>query len=191
MEKIQALSRALIEKSPWTNGHAHRVMKYALAVGCELGLAREELESLRLAGLLHDIGKIETCASILEKNGKLSFREWEQVKKHSAKGAEMVLEFGDAEPGIAPVIRHHHERWDGTGYPDGLRGEEIPFLSRILLVADAFDSMTADRPYRKAPGLEYALYEIMRCAGTQFDPSVVHAFLSIAHGLPFPENSSI
>jgi len=191
MEKIKALSKALIEKSPWTNGHAHRVMEYALAVGNELGLTRDELESLRLAGLLHDIGKIDTCGTLLEKKGKLSAREFEQVKTHSAKGADMVLEFGDMGPGIAPVIRHHHERFDGMGYPDGLRGEDIPLLARILFVADAFDSMTADRPYRKAPGVEYALYELMRCAGTQFDPSIVHAFLSIAHSLPIPAESSI
>jgi putative nucleotidyltransferase with HDIG domain len=187
MEKVKALSKALIAKSPWTNGHAHRVMRYAIAVGQEMKLGREDLNFLRMACLLHDIGKIKTCAKILEKTGKLTAFEFEQVKKHPVKGAEMVMEFRDLDPGVAPhvapVIRFHHERYDGNGYPDGLKGEEIPLLSRILFVADAFDSMTADRPYRKAPGMEYAIYELLACAGTQFDPGVVHAFLKIVNKL--------
>lgn len=182
MKKVMALSREMVEKSPWTNGHSHRVMEYALAVGRELGLSQKDLESLRLAALLHDIGKINSCAHLLEKKGRLTPEEFEQVKQHPVKGAEIIEKSGRIKF-IAPVIKHHHEHFDGTGYPSMLKGEEIPFLSRILFVADAFDSMTADRPYRKAPGRTYAVRELIRCAGTQFDPDVVRAFLNIVDQL--------
>ncbi len=160
------------------NGHSIRVMRYALVAGRELGLSGEPLETLKLAGLLHDIGKIDTCSSVLEKSGGLTSKEFELVKLHPVHGADLLLQT-ETLARVARVIRHHHERYDGTGYPDGLTGEAIPFLSRILYVADAFDSMTADRPYRKAPGKHYAISELRRCSGTQFDPLVVEAFLDI------------
>ncbi|MDA8387795.1 MAG: HD-GYP domain-containing protein [Nitrospiraceae bacterium] len=160
------------------NGHSVRVMEYAVEAGRELGLSGESLETLRLAGLLHDIGKLYTSPLVLEKRGGLTSKEFEIVKLHPARGADLLLQ-AEALPRVAGIIRHHHERFDGTGYPDGLAGDAIPFLSRILYVADAFDSMTADRPYRKAPGKDYAISELRRCSGTQFDPMVVEAFLKI------------
>ncbi len=165
------------------NGHSIRVMEYAVAAGLELGLSGEPLEALKLAGLLHDIGKIGTCSCVLEKRGQLTSKEFELVKLHPAHGADLLLQT-ETLSRVALVIRHHHERYDGTGYPDKLAGEEIPFLSRVLYVADAFDSMTADRPYRKAPGRDYAVAELRRCSGSQFDPLVVEAFLKIMEDFP-------
>ncbi len=161
------------------DGHSIRVMEYAVAVGKALGLSGKDIETLRLSGLLHDIGKVDTCASVLEKRGGLTSREFELVKLHPVHGAEILCQ-SDTLLRVANVIRHHHERYDGSGYPDGLKGEGIPFLSRVLYVADAFDSMTADRPYRKAPGKDYAISELIRCSGTQFDPRVVLEFLKLA-----------
>ncbi len=161
------------------DGHSVRVMEYAVAIGKALGLSGKNIETLKMAGLLHDIGKVDTCASVLEKQGGLTSSEYELVKLHPVHGAEMLCK-SDTLLRVAHVIRHHHERYDGTGYPDGLKGDSIPFLSRVLYVADAFDSMTADRPYRKAPGKDYAVSELIRCSGTQFDPAVVMEFLKIA-----------
>ncbi len=167
----------------WMDGHSVRVMEYAVAIGRALGLSENSIETLRLAGLLHDIGKVDTCASVLEKQGSLTSGEFELVKLHPVHGAEILCQ-SETLFRVARVIRHHHERFDGSGYPDGLKGEGIPFLARVLYVADAFDSMTADRPYRKAPGKDYAISELIRCAGTQFDPRVVLEFLKIAGGFP-------
>lgn len=183
MEKLQALSEAIFEKSPWTNGHSVRVMNYALAIGNELRLSNATLETLRVSGLLHDIGKIDTCASVLEKKGKLTAEEFELVKLHPVTGAE-IIQKTERLSSVARVVRHHHERFDGFGYPDGLIGANIPLLSRVLLVADAFDSMTADRPYRMAPGKPYAISELRRCSGSQFDPNVVTAFMDILNTFP-------
>lgn len=165
------------------NDHSVRVMKYAVAAGRELGLSWKGLKTLQLASLLHDIGKMDTCSSVLEKQGRLTSKEFELVKLHPVHGANLLLQASTLAR-VARVIRHHHERYDGTGYPDNLGGERIPFLSRVLYVADAFDSMTADRPYRKAPGRRYAVSELKRCSGTQFDPAVVEAFLNIIKDFP-------
>lgn len=123
------------------------------------------------------------CASVLEKKGGLNHKEFELVKMHPVTGSEML---GNLESlsHVSLIVKHHHERYDGNGYPDGLCGDEIPFLSRILHVADAFDSMTADRPYRKAPGRRYAISELVNGSGRQFDPDVVEAFLDIAGAIP-------
>ncbi len=175
---ITSLASAIDAKSPWTKGHSERVTKYALEIGKEMGLTEHELERLRLSGLLHDVGKIGTYDMLLDKPSKLTEEESELVKKHPGKGAEIlghVIQFADIIPGVL----HHHERYDGKGYPDGVTGEEIPLQARILCVADAFDSMTADRPYRPSPGKEYAISEFKRYEGTQFDPRVVEAFLKV------------
>lgn len=172
------------------DGHSIRVMEYAVATGKALGLSAKSIETLRLAGLLHDIGKVDTCASVLEKRGGLTNSEFELVKLHPVHGAEILCK-SDTLLRVANVIRHHHERYDGTGYPDGLKGDFIPFLSRVLYVADAYDSMTADRPYRKAPGKDYAVSELIRCSGTQFDPAIVMEFLKIAGSLPFGQEYSM
>ncbi len=173
---VKALSDAIDAKSPWTRGHSERVTEYALAIAEEMGMDGRELEDLRIAGLLHDIGKIGTYDVILDKPGKLDEKEYEMVKKHPLRGAEMLQPIRQLRH-IIPWIRHHHEWYDGTGYPDGLKGEETPLMARILAVADTFDSMTAERPYRKTPGMEKALEEFRKYSGTQFDPEVVSVFL--------------
>jgi|Deesub1362A_J573_1020465.scaffolds.fasta_scaffold00093_59 PAS domain S-box-containing protein/putative nucleotidyltransferase with HDIG domain len=175
---VRTLAHAIDAKSPWTRGHSERVTAYAISLGKEIGLSDNELEKLELAGLLHDIGKIGTYDTLLEKPEKLTAEEFELVKQHPTKGAE-ILEPIKQLKDIVPIIKHHHERLDGKGYPDGLKGDEIPFLSRILCVADSFDSMTADRPYRPAPGKEFAIAELKRYSGIQFDPLIVKAFLRV------------
>lgn len=179
---ITSLASAIDAKSPWTKGHSERVTQYALQIGQEMGLKDEELERLKLSGLLHDVGKIGTYDILLDKSAKLTDEEFELVKKHPGKGAEILGPIKQLSD-IIPGVRHHHERYDGKGYPDGLKGEEIPLQARILCVADSFDSMTADRPYRPAPGKGYAISEFKRCLGTQFDPNVVAAFLRISEGI--------
>ncbi|MBI4824232.1 MAG: GAF domain-containing protein [Nitrospirae bacterium] len=173
---IGVLVNAVDAKSTWTKGHSERVTTYAMILGKEMGLAEGDMEKLRLASLLHDIGKIGTYDVILDKPERLTDDEFALVKMHPAKGAE-ILEPIKQLKDIAPIIKGHHEKLDGSGYPDGLKGDEIPLLARILCVSDSFDSMTADRPYRPAPGKEYAVSELKRCSGTQFDPRVVEAFL--------------
>jgi PAS domain S-box-containing protein/putative nucleotidyltransferase with HDIG domain len=178
LSTVRALSHAVDAKSPWTRGHAERVTRYAIALAREAGLHEAEIEQLELAGLLHDIGKIGTLDKILDKPDELTTEEFELVKKHPGKGAEILGHIKQLKH-ILPIIKHHHEKLDGTGYPDCLKGDEIPLLSRILCIVDSFDSMTADRPYRPAPGKGYAISELKRCAGTQFDPVLVDAFLKI------------
>lgn len=173
---LESLASAIEVRSPWTRGHSERVAGYALKIGAGLGLTDDELEKLRIAALLHDIGKIGTDDGILDKPGKLTSVEYESIKQHPTKGAEMLAPIKQLR-GIIPWVRGHHERFDGAGYPDGLKGEDIPLQARILAVADTFDSMTAERPYRTTPGKVQALEEIKRHAGTQFDPEVVEAFL--------------
>jgi len=181
---VTALVNVIDAKSRWTRGHSERVTEYALKIGMELDLSSEDMEKLRLAGLLHDIGKVGTCDDVLDKPGKLTEEEFALVKIHPKKAEEMlapIKQFKD----LIPIIKGHHERMDGKGYPDGLSGEEIPFLARILCVADSFDSMTADRPYRLSPGRRFAIKELQRCAGTQFDPQVVSAFLRVLQREPY------
>ncbi len=175
---IKALVNALDAKSPWTRGHSERVASYAEQIAKEMGLDEDEIKNLQLAGLLHDIGKIGTYDSLLDKPEKLTAEEFEIVKKHPDQGAA-ILQGIKQLADVIPIIRHHHERLDGKGYPDGLKGEEIPLSARILHVADSFDSMTADRPYRPSPGREYAISELKKHSGRQFDPQVVEAFLKI------------
>ena len=175
---VKSLSSAIDAKSPWTAGHSERVTKYALDIAREMGLGRDEMRSLELAGLLHDIGKIGTYDFLLDKPGKLEPDEMEIVRMHPVKGAailEPIKKFKD----IIPAIRHHHEFFDGNGYPDNLKGENIPFLARILAVADTYDAMKADRPYRPGRSKEYIVNEFRRCSGTQFDPNVVEVFLKV------------
>lgn len=175
---VIAMVNALDAKSPWTKGHTERVTNYALEIAREIGIKDEELENLRLCCLLHDIGKIGIYDVILDKPGKLTDEEFDLIKKHPEKGAEILKPIKQLSK-IIPGILHHHERYDGKGYPDGLMGEDIPLCARILHVADSFDSMTADRPYRPAPGVEYAISEFKKYVGLQFDPQVVEAFMRI------------
>jgi HD-GYP domain-containing protein (c-di-GMP phosphodiesterase class II) len=142
-------------------------------------LSEETMRVIRMGGLLHDVGKIGVPDEILRKPGRLTADEWEVMRRHPYLGALIVAGVPDMEP-ILDIVRSHHERWDGQGYPQGLHGAEIPLLGRILAVADAFSAMTTDRPYRKGMGWEVALEEIRANMGTQFDPALAQAFLRAA-----------
>lgn len=171
-----SLARAMEAKSPWTKGHSEKVTEYAVKIGIQMGLKENELEDLRLAGLLHDIGKIGTYEALLDKPGKLTQEEFEIVKKHPLEAIKILKPVKVISP-ILPAILHHHENYDGSGYPSGMKGEEIPLFARILNVADSYEAMTADRPYRQSPGKDYAISELRRCSGTQFDPRITDLFL--------------
>lgn len=173
---VKTLVSTVDAKSPWTRGHSERVTEHAIIIGKELGLSQNKIDKLRLAGLLHDIGKIGTAEYIIDKPGRLTDEEFAIMKEHPLRGAEIlkpVKQFADIIPGVA----YHHERFDGTGYQCKLKKEEIPLFGRILAAADAYDAMVSDRPYRKALGREKAIAEIKRCSGTQFDPKVADTFL--------------
>ncbi len=173
---VTSFASTIDAKSPWTSGHSARVTMYAVEIAQKMGLGIADIDRLKLSCLLHDIGKIGTSDTVLDKPEKLTVDEFALIKKHPEAGANIlkpIRQFKD----IIPVILHHHERWDGNGYPAGLSGEEIPLLARILCVADSYDAMMADRPYRPSPGVEFTIAEFRRCSGTQFDPMVVDAFL--------------
>jgi diguanylate cyclase (GGDEF)-like protein len=172
-----ALARAVDAKDSYTRSHCQTVSQLCGLIGAELGLDAQRLTRLRLAGLLHDVGKIGVPDAILNKPAKLTDDEYEHMKRHALLGYDIV-QAADMEL-EARWVRHHHERFDGGGYPDGLAGEEIPLESRVILVADAFEAMTSDRPYRLAPGQSFAVRELGRHAGTQFDPCVVEALTRV------------
>lgn len=174
---ITSLVSAIDAKSPWTRGHSERVTNYATRIGRALRLDEADIETLTLAGLLHDIGKLGTYDAVLDKPGKLTDEEFKLVKKHPSKGVEILAPIKQLKKTI-PIIRHHHERYDGKGYPDGLDGENIPFSARILCIADSFDAMTAERPYKPSRGTEEAKAELKKCAGSQFDMKLVEIFIS-------------
>jgi diguanylate cyclase (GGDEF)-like protein len=175
---VAALIAALSAKDPITSAHTERCSWYALLLAEELGLAEEEMSIVRLASLLHDVGKIAVPDAILHKPGPLTDEEWRQMKEHPA-AALTVLGQIRAVTEATPAILHHHEHFDGSGYPGGLAGDDIPIASRILLVTDAFDAMTTDRPYRKALPVDHAIGELQRNSGSQFDPAIVEAFLRV------------
>jgi len=175
---VTALSETIAAKSQWTGGHLDRVANIAVAIGREMGLEEKELRDLELASLLHDIGKIGTYEAILNKPAGLSEDEFDLIKLHASKGVEMLSTIKQLTE-ILPSIKYHHERYDGKGYPEGLKGEEIPVISRILCVADAVDSMLADRPYRKGIAMNGVVEELKRESGRQFDPKVVETFLKL------------
>ena len=173
-----ALAAALEAKDHYTADHARSIADLAVHVGVKLGMTITEVRDLRLGAIFHDIGKIAIPDAILNKPGKLTPEEFETVKAHTVVGEQILapVPFLDA---VRRIVRHDHERWDGTGYPDGLRGEAIPLGSRIVYVVDAFHAMTSDRPYRRAMGEEGAVDELRRNAGAQFDPAVVEAFMRV------------
>jgi putative two-component system response regulator len=175
---IEALVSALEAKDRYTGGHSRRVTEIALALGNELGLSTKDIEDLRWASLLHDIGKIAIDQTIQNKPGKLTREEYEHIMLHVHIGAEIVKPVVNGK--ISKMIEHHHDHYDGKGLHQVIAGSDIPLGARILAVADAFDAMTSDRPYRAAMSISEAIDEIKRCAGTQFDPIVVAAFLKTA-----------
>lgn len=176
LSSIRALAEAIDAKDPYTRGHSERVATYAAAVAKEMGLAAEEVERIRLSGLLHDVGKIGVDDRIIRKPTALTEEEFEVMKTHPVKGAAIM----SAIPQLADVIpgmKHHHEKWSGGGYPDGLKGEEIPVQARIVTVADTFDAMTTTRPYQKAMEIDFVIERIKQFSGMRFEPSVVSAFV--------------
>ncbi|MGM0608614.1 MAG: HD-GYP domain-containing protein [Candidatus Muiribacteriota bacterium] len=175
---IMALSNALDAKDSYTGGHSSAVTKYAIPIALEIGMDKEFIERLEYAGMLHDIGKIGIIENILNKKGRLTEEEFAIIKKHPVIGADILGSVSFLED-IVPIVRHHHERWDGKGYPDGLKGKEIPLGARIIGIADTFDAMTSDRPYRKGLPAEIARAEIERCSGSQFDPELGKVFLKL------------
>ena len=175
---LQALVTALDFRDNETHGHSWRVVEYAMLVACKLGLEEPELTWVRRGAILHDVGKIGVSDAILRKPGKLDAEEWEEMKNHPEMGYRMLQHIKFLEPALG-IVLSHQERWDGGGYPRGLEGEEIPLGARIFAVVDTFDAMTSDRPYRPALSIEKAVEEVRTFAGTQFDPTVADAFLSI------------
>lgn len=172
---INSLKKSLQEKSFETNEHTERVSKYAKAIGKKMNLKKDELDELMLTAQLHDIGKIGIDEQILMKPGKLTIDEFEIMKTHAEKGYRIINASSDLDT-IAKYVLGHHEKWDGSGYPLGLKGVEIPLISRIINVVDSYDVMTNNRPYKKAMAQKEALYELERCSGTQFDPKIVNIF---------------
>ncbi len=177
---IKTLSDIIDAKSPWTRGHSERVTAIALGIAEKMGLGEDKLKRFEIGGLLHDIGKVGTYEDILNKPDKLTPREITELRKHSIKGAEILSNISQLDD-IISEVRHHHEFYDGTGYPDGLKGEDIPLEARILTVADTVDAMASDRPYRKGRPMSIIFEELKRCSGHQFDPEVVRAYLDLSH----------
>jgi hypothetical protein len=176
LQMANTLAATVELREQYALGRSRRVTDYALMLAEEISLPREERQQLRVGAPLHDIGKIIIEDAILRKPGKLTADEFNLVKLHTVQGASLLESVVDLRP-IIPIIRHHHERWDGTGYPDGLSQEEISPVARVVAVADAFDAMTSNRPYRQAMTANRAMTELMRWSGSHFDPLCVHAFL--------------
>lgn len=172
---LAVLANAIDLRDRYTRGHVERVTAYALVIAGHLGWQERRLEHLRFGAILHDIGKIHIREHTLCKAGSLDSEEWIEIKRHPVSGAEMIKDIPYLVPAV-PIVRSHHEHWDGSGYPDGLAGEAIPNGARIVAVADSFDAMTTARPYSPARTLQEAKGEIDRCSGSYYDPSVVAAF---------------
>jgi putative nucleotidyltransferase with HDIG domain len=173
-QTIQSLARTIDKMDRYTAGHSERVAKYAAALARWIGLSPAMIEIVRQAALMHDIGKIG-CVMNLNKAGKLTHDEYEIFKKHPVYGREILDPIRFLGP-VIPGVHLHHERWDGRGYPLGMRGDEIPLIARIISVADCYDAMTSDRAYRRALPHEVTVSELVRCAGSQFDPNVTGEF---------------
>lgn len=178
LDMIQTLRYTVEAKDLYTRGHSDRVSEYSVLIGEKLGLSIEQIKILRIGGLFHDIGKIGIPDSILLKPSKLTDEEYSQIKNHPSIGAH-ILGLAAIFQDIIPIVKHHHERYDGNGYPSKLKGEEIPYLARIAAVADTFDAMTSRRSYRGPIDIEHVKEEIKRCEGTQFDPQIAEVFIEI------------
>jgi len=174
---VKSLAAAIDAKDPYTRGHSERVMHFSLLMAKELGLDEKIQKNVQLCALLHDVGKIGVPISVLRKKDKLTDEDWKLIRRHPVLGAEIISPIRQLKE-LLSNIRHHHERYDGDGYPDGLKGEEIPLIARILAVADTFDALTSERPYRNGLSEEAAIEEIEACKGTQLDAACVQAFLA-------------
>jgi len=176
-EMVMALSEALDARDKYTFGHSRRVMEYAVGIAKHLNLPEREIDRLKISALLHDIGKIGISDAILHKDSKMSNKEFAVIQKHTGIGANILKAVG-AFKDLVPIVYHHHERFDGMGYPQGIYGEQIPLYARIIAITDSFDAMTSTRPYRKALHIENALLEIELNGGKQFDPSISNIFIN-------------
>ena len=190
LASIRALAAAIDAKDPYTRGHSERVARYASAIAKEMGLSAEDVRKARLSALLHDVGKIGIDDRIIRKPTALTDEEFELMKAHPVKGAaimETIPQLAD----IIPGMKYHHEKWEGGGYPDGLKGEQIPMQARIVAVADAFDAMTTTRPYQKAMEVTYVLERLREMANKRFDSVVIEALIrSHAKGELIPTERS-
>ena len=178
LDSIETLRYTVEAKDPYTRGHSDRVSRYSVLIGKYLGLPEEDLKTLKIGGLFHDIGKIGIPDSILLKESKLTDDEYSEIKNHPSIGAHILCN-AEAFKDIIPIVKHHHERFDGRGYPGKLKGEDIPYFARIAAVADTFDAMTSRRTYRDSLPLDVVKEEIRDCSGTQFDPEIAKVFLDI------------
>lgn len=178
LDSIETLRYTVEAKDPYTRGHSDRVSEYSVLIGKKLGLSEDDLKTLQVGGLFHDIGKIGIPDSILLKEAKLTDDEYSQIKNHPSIGAHILCN-AEVFQNIIPIVKHHHERYDGNGYPGRLKGEDIPYLARIAAVADTFDAMTSKRTYRNALPLDVVRAEIEKCSGTQFDPEIAKVFVDI------------
>ncbi|MCI8617367.1 MAG: HD domain-containing protein [Clostridia bacterium] len=178
LESIQTLRYTVEAKDTYTRGHSDRVAQYSVLIGQKLNLSDDDLRLLQLGGLFHDIGKIGVPDDILKKNAKLTDDEYSEIKNHPSIGAH-ILSSATIFKDIIPIVKHHHEKYDGTGYPGRLAGNDIPYLARIAAVADSFDAMTSKRVYRDSLPLDVVINEFRRCRDTQFDPEIDDVFLDI------------
>jgi diguanylate cyclase (GGDEF)-like protein/putative nucleotidyltransferase with HDIG domain len=187
VETVTSLALAIDAKDQYTQGHSQKVSAYAVMLAQALNLEQAEVEEIRLAGLLHDIGKVGIPEGILNKSGPLDATEWETMKTHTELGAK-ILEPLETMSRIRLMVRHHHEYYDGSGYPDRLQGETIPYGSRVIAIADSYDTITSERSYKKGRSPEEAFTELERCAATQFDPAIVRVFVEKMRQLPDPKS---
>jgi HD-GYP domain-containing protein (c-di-GMP phosphodiesterase class II) len=178
IQSVTSLARAVEMRDQYTADHTRRVTEYSLLLARELHLSPQEIYQVEIGTPLHDIGKIGVDDAILRKPGRLTPEEFEVMKTHTLKGADILQSMANLRPMI-PIVRNHHERWDGQGYPDGLASDQIPATARVVAVADAFDAMTSDRPYRPSLPVSVAFEELHRHAGTHFDPRCVATFLQL------------
>jgi putative nucleotidyltransferase with HDIG domain len=185
LDTVTSLALAIDAKDHYTQGHSLKVAAYAVLLCEAMGMGDIETEEVRLGALLHDIGKVGIPENILNKNGPLNPEEWDTMKQHVTFGAK-ILEPLRAISRIRKIVGHHHEYFDGSGYPDGVKGSEIPLGSRIVSIADAYDTITSDRTYKKGRAPEEAMAELERCAGSQFDAELVHLFVERLRKLPNP-----
>jgi putative nucleotidyltransferase with HDIG domain len=183
---VQTLVHALEAKDAYTSGHSARVSRYAVRTAVQLGITHDRLEHIRLGGELHDIGKIGTQEAVLNKPGPLTVDEFAHIKEHTVLGEKILAPFLAESPIVLKIVRSHHERIDGSGFPDGLKGDRIPLEARIVSVVDAFDAMTTNRAYRPSRTPHDAIEELGRCAGSHFDMQVVEAFLRA-----YPDTSAL